>query len=61
MAPDSGPAGRPHGPIITQTPAAPRYGHDPADADDRRVAQPWYQTKELAAICGSVEARNRSG
>ena len=22
-----------------------RYGHDPADIDDRRAAQPWYRSK----------------
>ena len=27
-----------------------RYGHDPADVDDRRAAQPWYQTKTEPAF-----------
>jgi len=30
--------------------AAPRYGHDPADVDDRRAAQPWYQAKTEPAF-----------
>ncbi len=27
-----------------------RYGHDPADIDDRRAAQPWYRTKTEPAF-----------
>ena len=27
-----------------------RYGHDPADVDDRRAAQPWYKTKTEPAF-----------
>ena len=27
-----------------------RYGHDPADVDDRRAAQPWYRTKTEPAF-----------
>ena len=27
-----------------------RYGHDPADIDDRRAAQPWYLTKTEPAF-----------
>ncbi len=49
MAPDSGPPADPIA-LSSQTPAAPRYGHDPADVDDRRAAQPWYQTKTEPAF-----------
>jgi hypothetical protein len=27
-----------------------RHGHDPADVDDRRAAQPWYRTKTEPAF-----------
>ena len=27
-----------------------RYGHDPADVDERRAAQPWYRTKTEPAF-----------
>ena len=27
-----------------------RHGHDPADIDDRRAAQPWYRTKTEPAF-----------
>ena len=27
-----------------------RYGHDPADIDDRRAAQPWYRSKTEPAF-----------